>query len=97
MTGFSDPASFNALRILPGYEPKYVHLCPLRIDTSFSPPKEIRIYFLSKHSAIDLAIDVLPTPGGPNKHIVLEDTKFFFNFPIDKNSKILLLILSIPK
>ena len=37
------------------------------VATSCSPPKEILQNFLPKQSAIDCAMLVLPTPGGPTR------------------------------
>jgi hypothetical protein len=57
------------------------------------PPKEIRTYSLAS-KATDLPIDVLPTPGGPVKQIIvisyhfailkLQDVLSFFNFLVFK-------------
>ncbi len=58
MTGFSLPHVFNALTIFPGIAPTYVLLCPLRLEVSLSPPREILINFLFNERAIDSPIDV---------------------------------------
>ena len=43
----------------------YVRRWPLISASSDTPPRLTRSNFLSRHAAIDLAIDVLPVPGGP--------------------------------
>lgn len=54
------------------------------------PPRETLVNYRPKDFAIDLAIEVLPTPGGPCKQIM-----FPFEFPFlnltAKNYKILYL------
>ena len=72
ITGFDTPAFLIAFIIFPGIAPTYVFLCPLISASSFTPPKDILTNFLPIASARDLAIDVLPTPGGPNKVIIGE-------------------------
>jgi hypothetical protein len=52
-------------KIFPGYAPTYVFLWPFIRSGSCYPPNEILIYYLPRHLAIDLAMLVFPTPGGP--------------------------------
>jgi len=47
----------------------YVLLLPIISDESLSPPTDILTYFLFIALAILLQRVVLPTPGGPTKHI----------------------------
>ncbi|MPM63128.1 hypothetical protein SDC9_110008 [bioreactor metagenome] len=72
MRGFTVPACFIAFIILPGIALTYVFLCPLISASSLTPPRDILTYFLLSAFAIDLAIDVLPTPGGPTKQRIVE-------------------------
>ena len=48
----------------------YVFLWPIISLTSSKPPTLILTNFLFKALAIDLAIVVFPTPGGPTKQII---------------------------
>lgn len=54
------------------------------------PPRDTLVNYLPKALAIDLAIDVLPTPGGPCRQIMLPFEFPFLNFTA-KNSRILSL------
>ena len=48
----------------------YVFLCPSSSAGSLIPPKLILAKFFFSDSAILLASVVLPTPGGPIKHMI---------------------------
>ena len=54
--------------------------------SSLTPPKEILTYFLLRAFAIEWAIDVLPTPGGPTKQIIglstLGESSLWIKIPI---------------
>jgi hypothetical protein len=65
ITGFLHSNLCNSFANIPGYESTYVLLEPLMWIGSFYPPIEITVVGLFKHAPIALAIDVLPTPGGP--------------------------------
>jgi hypothetical protein len=52
------------------------HLFRSNLDSSRKPPREMRTYSLPKASATDLPIEVLPTPGGPVKHILVTSYHF---------------------
>ncbi len=65
MTGLLDLALIRALIMAPGSAATYVLLCPRSSASSFIPPKEILVKPLPRAFAMDLAIEVLPTPGGP--------------------------------
>lgn len=95
ITGFSVPHVFSVYIILPGYDPKYVFLCPFNIAISCSPPNDILPYFLPKHFAILAPILVLPTPGGPtnNNDLPLREP---LNDATAINSSILFLTSSSP-
>ncbi|MCY1460165.1 hypothetical protein D9M71_776980 [compost metagenome] len=80
----------------PGIAPIYVFLCPRISASSRKPPKEMRTYSLPKASATERPIEVLPTPGGPVKHII-GDFMSFRNFKTAKCSIILFLTSSSPK
>ena len=54
--------------IFPGKAATYVLRCPLNYASSETPPNEILVNSFPKALAIDFAIEVLPTPGGPFKH-----------------------------
>ena len=84
-----------ALIILPGIAPIYVLLCPLISASSLTPPSEILTNGLPRDLATDLAIDVLPTPGGPARHII-GAFKFFESFLTARYSNILSLTSSSP-
>ena len=49
----------------PGIAPTYVRRWPRMSASSRAPPSATRTYSRPSERAIDLAIDVLPTPGGP--------------------------------
>ena len=66
-TGFLAPACFMPWRIRPGIAPMYVRRWPRMSASSRAPPSEMRTYLRPIARAIDLAIEVLPTPGGPAK------------------------------
>lgn len=95
ITGFSTSTYFKALIIFPGIAPTYVLLNPFKEDVSRSPPREILWNYLPNDFAIDSPIDVLPTPGGPTKHMIFPWT-VLFNLPTAMNSRILYLTSSIP-
>ena len=63
--------------------------------TSLSPPRDTRTNFRPRHSAIVDAIEVLPTPGGPDSSSVfpLGD---FLSLETAKNSRTLSLTYSNP-
>ena len=82
-------ACLIAVAILPGIAPTYVFLCPLISDSSVTPPKHIRTYFLFNASAIERAIDVLPVPGGPTKQTIGLSPLSFVKTLTDRNSSIL--------
>ena len=44
--------------------------CPFISASSLTPPKDILTKSLPVAFAIDFPKDVLPTPGGPTKHII---------------------------
>jgi hypothetical protein len=54
------------------------------------PPKEILVNYFPRAFAIDFAIDVFPTPGGPWRQITLPFEFPFLNLTA-KNYKILSL------
>ena len=54
------------------------------------PPNDIRVNYLPSDLAIDLAIDVFPTPGGPCKQMIFPLLFPFLNFTA-KNYNILSL------
>ena len=60
----SRPASCPAM-MRPGSAPTYVRRWPRMSASSRAPPSEMRTYLRPIARAIDFAIDVLPTPGGP--------------------------------
>src|SRR5690242_9364650 len=66
-TGFDEPAFLSDWTILPGSAPTYVRRWPRISASSRTPPREQRTNFLLSDRAIDLASEVLPTPGGPAK------------------------------
>lgn len=49
----------------PGSAATYVLRWPLNSASSFIPPSETLVNDFPKALAIDLAMEVLPTPGGP--------------------------------
>lgn len=63
-------ALIKARMITPGIAATYVLLWPLSYASSFKPPKETLVKDLPKHFAIDFAIEVFPTPGGPCKQMI---------------------------
>ena len=65
INGSETPLCLSAFTTRPGNEPMYVRRWPLISASSDTPPRLTRSNFLSRHAAIDLAIDVLPVPGGP--------------------------------
>ena len=65
MTGLLDFAFIRALIITPGRAATYVLLCPLSSASSLIPPSEILVNYFPKDLAMDLAMEVFPTPGGP--------------------------------
>ena len=69
MRGLLTPAFLSPSIILPGIAPIYVFLCPLISASSLTPPRQILTYSLPSAFATDLAIDVLPVPGGPARHM----------------------------
>ena len=81
--------------ILPGIAPTYVFLCPVISFSSETPPTEILTKFLLSALAIEYAKDVLPTPGGPTKHIIGLVSELV-NFLTEIYSRILSLIFSSP-
>ena len=81
--------------ITPGKAATYVLLCPLSSASSVTPPKDILANFLPIDYAIDLTMDVLPTPGGPHKHKTLPLVFPPLNLTA-KNSNILYLTFSNP-
>ena len=72
---------------MPGYAPIYVFLCPFKAEESFIPPNEIETNFLPNADAIELAIVVFPTPGGPIRHNIFP-VKVPFNLPTAINYNI---------
>ena len=68
ITGLIVPALFMAYKIRPGIAPIYVRRCPRISASSFTPPRLMRTNFLPSARAIERAMLVLPTPGGPTKH-----------------------------
>lgn len=62
---------------------------------SFYPPIEITVVGLFKQSPIDLAIEVLPTPGGPVNNNTIPDLELILLF-FAMNSRILSLVSFIP-
>ena len=64
-TGFLLPACFMPAMMRPGSAPMYVRRWPRMSASSRAPPSEMRTYLRPIARAIDFAIDVLPTPGGP--------------------------------
>jgi len=62
---------------------------------SFYPPIEIIVVGLFKQSPIDLAIEVLPTPGGPVKSNTIPDYESILLF-LAMNSRILSFVSSMP-
>lgn len=69
-------ALIKALTMTPGRAATYVLLWPLNYASSCIPPKETLVNYLPNDFAMDLAIDVFPTPGGPWRQIM-----FPFEFP----------------
>ena len=69
ITGLLIPACFTAEIIRPGIEPTYVLRCPTISDSSRTPPKEIRSNSKPIACAMDFAMELLPTPGGPTKQM----------------------------
>ena len=96
ITGFILPAFFIAFINFPGNAPIYVLLCPLISASSRTPPRLILTKFLFIASAIDLASDVFPTPGGPTKHKIGPLTSSD-RVLTARNSKILSFGFSSPK
>ena len=88
-------ASFMALIILPGIAPIYVLLCPLISASSLTPPRDILTKCLPSDLATDFAIDVLPTPGGPARHMI-GPFRFLDSFLTARYSRILSLTSSRP-
>ena len=76
--------------ITPGSAATYVLLCPLSSASSLIPPSDILVNYFPSDLAIDLAIDVFPTPGGPCKQTIFPLVLPFLNLTA-KNSKILYL------
>ena len=70
--------------ILPGYEPIYVFLCPLRKEESPSPPIPILINYLLRALAMEEARLVFPVPGGPIRQIIFP-SNFPLSFPTAMN------------
>ena len=70
-SGFSVFVFFKHWITLPGIAPMYVLRWPLISATSVMPPTENRKYSRCKARAIDRAIEVFPTPGGPTKQSIL--------------------------
>lgn len=90
MTGLLDFALMRALTITPGIEATYVLLWPLNSASSFIPPRETLVNDFPNALAIDLAIEVFPTPGGPCKQTILPLLLPFLNLTA-KNYNILSL------
>ena len=90
MTGLFDLALIRAWTITPGIAATYVLLCPLNSASSFKPPRDTLVNYFPSDLAMDLAIDVFPTPGGPCRHIIFPLEFPFLNLTA-KNSKILYL------
>ena len=95
MTGLFTPTCFNEFIILPGIDPMYVLLCPLISASSLNPPNEILVNFLFIERATEFASEVLPTPGGPTRHII-DPLSVLFNFFTARNSRILAFTSSSP-
>src|ERR671935_76407 len=64
-TGFIVPAFFIIWMIWPGNAPMYVRRWPRISASSRTPPSDSRTNLRFIARAIDLASEVLPTPGGP--------------------------------
>ena len=71
MSGFSVLVFFKAWTALPGMAPTYVLLWPFSSATSLRPPTLNRKNCRSRARAIERAIEVLPTPGGPLRQTIL--------------------------
>ena len=76
-TGFVFPAFFIPLIIRPGRAPRYVLLCPLISDSSFTPPRLTLTYGLSSAAAILFPRLVFPVPGGPTNSRIDPCLSFF--------------------
>ena len=64
-TGLTVPAFFIIWMIWPGKAPMYVRRWPRISASSRTPPSDSRTNFRLVARAMDLASEVLPTPGGP--------------------------------
>lgn len=63
----------------PGKAATYVLRCPLSSASSCIPPSDTRVNYLPSALAIDLEMDVFPTPGGPWRQIMLPFELPFLN------------------
>ena len=90
MTGLFDLALINALMMTPGRAATYVLLWPLSSASSCMPPKDTLVNYLPRDLAIDLAMEVFPTPGGPWRQMMLPLELPFLNLTA-RNSMILSL------
>ena len=70
ISGLFVPACRIAAMMRPGIEPTYVLRWPMMSASSRTPPSDTRTYLRPVASAIDRAIDVLPTPGGPTRQMI---------------------------
>ena len=61
------PACLMAEMMRPGIAPTYVLRWPRISASSWTPPREIRESFRLVALATDMAMEVLPTPGGPTR------------------------------
>ena len=86
ITGLLVPACFIFCIILPGRAPTYVRLCPLISASSRSPPRDILTNLRPIVFAIDFPNEVLPTPGGPTRHITCALIFFPASFLTARNS-----------
>ena len=62
-----DPERLMASMIRPGMEPMYVLRWPRMSASSRTPPRERRASFRFRALATLMAMEVLPTPGGPTR------------------------------
>ena len=83
----TDNSGISAMTRLHGAYPTYVLLCPLISATSVNPPTENLKNCRLRARAMDLPMDVFPTPGGPTRQMILPST-VPRSFPTARNSRI---------
>ena len=93
-SGFAAPASRSARMIVPGIAPMYVRRWPRISASSRTPPALMRSNLRPIARAIERPSDVLPTPGGPTKHMIEEPVASGLSLRTARNSRIRSLTLA---